>query len=114
MIYEGGEEEDAKKEEEEADAEAKKEEGDAAADAKAAAEAAKNWRSKLPPFLQSKPGEISAFDALTHQEHRTGTWLCFALAFFNVMSGITIMLVYFNHIFDDIDAHKQAIKLSDK
>lgn len=40
--------------------------------------------------------------------------MCFALAFFNVMSGITIMLVYFNHIFDDIDGHKQAVKLSDK
>ena len=73
---------------------------------KAALEAAKNWRSKLPAFLQSKPGEISAFDALTAAEHRSGTWMCFVLAFFNVMSGITIMLVYFNHIFDRIDGSK--------
>lgn len=30
------------------------------------------------------------------------------------MSGITIMLVYFNHIFDNIDGHKQEVQLSTK
>lgn len=107
---EGGQADEAKAEAEKAAADAKAEAEKAAADAKAQADAAlaeaKNWRKKLPAFLQTKPGEISVIDALTHVEHRSGTWLCFALAFFNVMSGITIMLVYFNHIFDNIDSHK--------
>ena len=74
-----------------------------------------NWRDRLPPWLISKPGEISAFDSLTAIEHRNGTWMCFMLAIFNVMSGITLLLVYMGDIFDNgIDNYKQIYKLSDK
>lgn len=112
LLFEGGEQDDKNGD---GDTEAKKDEKDEAADA--AAEA-KNWRKKLPAFLQSKPGEVSAFDALTAPEHRNGTWLCFVLAFFNVMSGIQILLVYFTHVFENIDEHappnKQQISLTGK
>ena len=114
--FEGGVEED--KEKAETDKEkTEAEEGDAkakAAEAKAALDAAKNWRNHLPPFLKSKPGEISAFDSLTAVEYRSGTLMCFLLATFNVLSGITVMLIYMGHIFDNIDDHKQVYKLSNK
>lgn len=110
--YEGGEENaeaEADKDKAEAEADEKKAEGEAGAeekeaeaalaDGKAALAAAKNWREKLPAFLQSKPGEVSAFDALTKADHRSGTWFCFALGIFNVMTGTTLMLVYVDRIF---------------
>lgn len=112
LEYEGGadDEAEAKKDEADAEADAKADEDEAAgdvADAKAALDAAKNWRSKLPAFLQTKPGEVSALDSLTAVEYRSATWMCFMLAIFNVMSGVAIMLVYFGHIFNRIDGHKQ-------
>lgn len=80
-----------------------------------AVNAVSDWRSRLPPWLLSKPGEISAFDSLTKIDYRSGTWMCFLLSFFNVMSGITVLLVYMGNIFDDgIDNYKQIYKLTDK
>lgn len=126
--YEGGEEADAEaeanKDKAEAEADEKKAEGEAGAeekeaeaalaDGKAALDAAKNWREKLPAFLQSKPGEVSAFDALTKADHRSGTWFCFALGLFNVMTGTTLMLVYVDRIFAQVDDKHQLYKLTNK
>lgn len=125
--FEGGEgdaEAEADKDKEEAEADkkeaedeagdAEKEAGAALADGKAALDAAKNWRSKLPAFLISKPGEISAFDALTKADHRSGTWFCFALGVFNVMTGTTLMLVYIDRIFAAVDDKQQIYTLTFK
>lgn len=75
---------------------------------------AKNWREKLPAWMKSKPGEVSAFDAITKIDHRAGTWMCFALSVFNVMTGITLMLVYIQNIFNDVDDKHQLYKLTSK
>lgn len=50
------------------------------------------------------PGEPGGFECLIDHEYREGTWMCLALVFFNVLSGVTVLLIYLTLIFKQADA----------
>jgi len=53
----------------------------------------------VPKFMIGSPGEPGGFECLIDHEYREGTWMCLALVFFNVLSGVTVLLIYLSMIF---------------
>ena len=57
----------------------------------------------VPSWLRGSDGHPGAINCLVMKEYRNGTWMCLALASFNVMTGVTTLLIYLGTIFDLAD-----------
>jgi len=63
----------------------------------------------IPKFLIGSHGEPGGIECMIDHEYREGTWMCLALVFFNVLSGITTLLIYLQMIFKQADAGKESL-----
>lgn len=75
-------------------------------EAEAKAKAKAELFKYVPKWAIGSPGSPGGIECLVDHEYREGTWMCIALAFFNVMSGITTLLIYLQLIFKEADTGK--------
>jgi hypothetical protein len=60
------------------------------------------------------PGHPGGIECLFDKKYRESTWMCLCLSFFNVMSGVTTLLIYLSLIFDEADKGKEVYTLNAK
>lgn len=63
----------------------------------------------VPKFLIGSYGEPGGIECMIDHEYRESTFMCLALVFFNVLSGITTLLIYLQMIFKQADAGKNFL-----
>ena len=63
----------------------------------------------VPKFLIGSYGEPGGIECMIDHEYRESTFMCLALVFFNVLSGITTLLIYLQMIFKQADAGKNSL-----
>lgn len=68
----------------------------------------------LPKWLLGSKGHPGGLECLILKEYRGGTWMGIMLAFFNVMSGVTTILIYLALIFKVADAKPEIYTLTAK
>lgn len=103
-----------KKAELEKEAKARAEKLKKEAEAKLKKEGAKELAKYLPPWLLGTPGHPGGAECLIDRRYREATWLCLMLAFFNVMSGLTTILIYLHLIFEQADKKPELYTLTPK
>jgi hypothetical protein len=55
----------------------------------------------IPKWLFGKGKEPGGIQCLYDKKYREGTWMCICLGTFNIMTGVTVMLVYMKEIFQE-------------
>ena len=57
----------------------------------------------IPKWLFGSGKEPGGVQCLYDKKYREGTWMCICLGTFNIMTGVTVMLVYMKEIFSEAD-----------
>lgn len=60
----------------------------------------KQLKSVVPTFFFGSDDDPGALNCLVEKEYRKGTWTCLLLASFNVLTGVTTLLIYLDYIFE--------------